>query len=274
MKKLNYKLIVSDFDGTLADDDGNIPVNVKDAITEYVQNGGIFSVCSGRILKSILPRVRELGLKGLVIGSQGSVIADIESGIKIKNFGLDYKEVAQICENFEDLGRLVNIYCDDDLYTAIPQGTDYLELYEKITGVKSISVEGKMSEFVLKNKLKCQKVACLVAYEERDKLYSDIKERLNGKFDITCSAKVLVEISPLGQTKGEAVKYLCEHFNIDPEKCIAIGDNLNDASMINFAGLGVAVGNADIALKNIADIISVTNNEGAVAQIINKYGFA
>ena len=84
MKKINYKLIVSDFDGTLIDDNQQIPQKVVNAINEYVACGGIFAVCTGRMLRSILPRVRELGLKGLVIANQGAVIADIESGNVIK----------------------------------------------------------------------------------------------------------------------------------------------------------------------------------------------
>ncbi len=76
MRKINKKLIVSDFDGTLLNSSHTISEKVKKAINEYVANGGIFAVCTGRMLKSILPRVRELGLKGLVVAYQGSVIAD------------------------------------------------------------------------------------------------------------------------------------------------------------------------------------------------------
>ena len=55
---------------------------------------------------------------------------------------------------------------------------------------------------------------------------------------------------------------------------MACGDNLNDLSMIRVAGMGVAVKNADAALKSEADFVSVSNNEGAIAQIIEKFGFA
>ena len=58
------------------------------------------------------------------------------------------------------------------------------------------------------------------------------------------------------------------------EECIAVGDNLNDISMIKTAGIGVAVENADDSLKALADFISISNNDGAIAQIIEKYGFA
>ncbi len=97
MRKLNCKLIVSDFDGTLIDDNQQIPSAVKSAINGYVENGGIFAVCTGRMLCSILPRVRELGLEGLVIAYQGSVIADIESGKIIKRSGMPYESIKPPC---------------------------------------------------------------------------------------------------------------------------------------------------------------------------------
>ncbi len=273
MKEINYKLIVSDFDGTLIDDNQCIPQKVVEAINEYVECGGIFAVCTGRMLCSILPRVRELGLKGLVIANQGCVIADIESGKIIKDISLSYTDAYEICRNIEELGRYINIYCGDKIYKDIPKDNEYLQVYERIIGVQTTFVEGKISQFVLNNSLDCHKVSCLVAPNERNKLYSELINRLGSRFDITCSAKVLVEVSPINETKGEAVKFLCKHFGVSIKHCIAVGDNLNDLSMIKVAGLGVAVGNADEQLKEQAHLITDTNNDGAIALIIKKYGF-
>lgn len=274
MKEINYQLIVSDFDGTLIDDNQQIPQKVVDAINEYVSCGGVFAVCTGRMLRSILPRVRELGLKGLVIANQGAVIADIESGNVIKSSGMPYERVAEICRNIEELNNPINAYCDDNMYTDIPKDNKYLQIYENIVGVQGITVKGRMSDFVLKNKLVCQKIASLVTESERDALFNELNRRLGDRFDVTCSAKVLVEVSALGETKGEALKFLCDKLGIPLEKSVAVGDNLNDLSMVEVAGVGVAVGNADIKLKERADFVSVSNNEGAIAQIIQKYGFA
>ena len=145
MRKLNCKLIVSDFDGTLIDDNQQIPSAVKSAINGYVENGGIFAVCTGRMLCSILPRVRELGLKGLVIAYQGSVIADIESGKIIKRSGMPYESMVEICRTLEELNRPVNIYADNDLYTDIPKDNEFLQLYERIVGVEAEFIDGKLS---------------------------------------------------------------------------------------------------------------------------------
>lgn len=70
------------------------------------------------------------------------------------------------------------------------------------------------------------------------------------------------------------MKFLAAHYNIPIDKTVAAGDNLNDLPMVKAAGMGIAVGNADPALKSVADFVSATNNDDAMAQIIEKYGFA
>lgn len=274
MKKLNYKLIASDFDGTLIDDNQQISGKVRAAINDYVACGGIFCVCTGRMLRSILPQARDSGLKGLVVAYQGTIIADIESGRIIKTGGMEYADVAHICRTLEELNQPINVYCGDTLYTNIPKDNPYLKTYERIVCVDAEYAGNKISEFVTRKKLFCQKVAVLVAPDEQEELYSKLVKLLGDKFDVTCSATVLIEISPLTDNKGEAVKYLAEYYGIPIEKTVAMGDNLNDLSMIKAAGLGVAVANATEKLKQAADFVSVSNNEGAVAQIIEKFGFA
>lgn len=130
-----------------------------------------------------------------------------------------------------------------------------------------------MSEYVLENKLDCQKITSIVAPSDREWLYTTLLNEYGARFDVTCSASSLVEVSPLGDNKGAALEFLAKHFGIDIKDSVAIGDNLNDLSMIEIAGTGVAVGNAVQALKNAADYVSVTNDEGAVAEVIEKFGF-
>ena len=273
MKEINKRLIISDFDGTLANSQNAVSDRVKQAIDEYVTCGGIFAVCTGRMLKSILPRVSELGLKGLVAAYQGSVIADIESGKLLRNNSLSVDDCIEICAFAEKYDYTCNIYSDEILYTSIPSGDAGLITYETITGVKAINVDGSMSQFVKENNLACNKITFLVNPKERERLYELLRSQFSKKFDVTCSAAVLVEISPKGDDKGAALKFISEHFGIDLSLTVAIGDNLNDLSMIKLASVGVAVGNAVESLKKEADYISASNNDDAVAEIIEKFGF-
>lgn len=274
MNKINCGLIVSDFDGTLLTTKQTVPQKVKSAIDEYIAEGGIFVVCTGRMLASILPQVRALGLKGLVAAYQGTVIADIESGKVIKNGGFALSQSVEICKTIEARGEAINAYADDVLYTTLPKDDKLLVMYEKITGIYAEHVDGKMSDFVAARNLYCQKIVSVVMPDRKLALYKYLAEELGEKYEVTYSAAVLVEVSPKGDDKGEALKFIASHYNIPIEKTVAIGDNLNDLPMIKAAGTGVAVANAVDEFRTFADDVCPSCDDGGVAEVIKKYGLA
>ena len=96
MRKINYKLIMSDFDGTLFRSDHTVLPETVAAINEYVQAGGIFVVSTGRGIEAILPHVRELGFRGLVSAYQGSTVAEIETGILLVDGGMPNDDALRI----------------------------------------------------------------------------------------------------------------------------------------------------------------------------------
>lgn len=271
--ELNCKLIVSDFDGTLANSQNEVGKENIQAINRYVSDGGIFAVCTGRILPSILPRVRGIGLKGLVIACQGSVVADIESGKIIRNIKLDSVQTAHVCAELEAIGANVQAFTDEGFYTDIPAEAESLKLYESITGINAKHVDMPVSSYILQHNISCHKVATLIAYEEQAELFKKLTAIFKDEFEVTCSAKVLIEITPVGENKGTALEFLADHYGVPKALTCAVGDNLNDLSMIKAAGYGVAVGNASPALKEQAKYITVTNDNNAVAQVINDYGY-
>ena len=114
MKRLHYALIVSDFDGTLVRDDGNIDEENKIAIKEYTENGGIFAISTGRMPYGILPRAKELGLKGILCACQGAVIMDIESGEALLEGTIPCEITVDICEKMEALGLHIHVYDQTD----------------------------------------------------------------------------------------------------------------------------------------------------------------
>ena len=90
---------------------------------------------------------------------------------------------------------------------------------------------------------------------------------------VTKSADYLVEVINEKYSKGTAVEFLANRFSIPLEKVICVGDQENDIPMIQKAGLGIAVKNADEELKKCALVLEYTNEESAIAKIIEKYGF-
>lgn len=272
--KIKCGLIVSDFDGTLITTKQAVPKRVKAAIDRYVASGGIFAVCTGRMLASILPQVRALGLKGLVAAYQGTVIADIESGALIRNGGFSVDDACEICKVLEARGEAINAYADNLMYTTLPSDDKLLNIYEEITGIHARHVGGAMTDFVKENGLYCQKIVSVVMPDRKLPLYQYLLSAIGDKYEVTYSASVLVEVSPKGDDKGEALRFLAAHYNIPIENTVAIGDNLNDLPMILAAGTGVAVENAVEEFKSHADDVCPSCDEGGVADVIEKYGFA
>ena len=83
----------------------------------------------------------------------------------------------------------------------------------------------------------------------------------------------MVEVVNANYSKGTAVEFLAKHFGVSINKTVAIGDQLNDLPMIEKAGLGIAVKNADQGLKDKAEVVApLTNEEGAVAWAIEEFG--
>ena len=128
MRKIKYPLIVSDFDGTLVNDDGTITESNKIAINEYIAAGGVFAISTGRMPAGILPRAKELGLKGIVCCCQGANILDIESGEMIMEGRISPETTYAICKKMEDLGLHIHVYDSWEFYCNDGQRT-YARIY-------------------------------------------------------------------------------------------------------------------------------------------------
>ncbi len=274
MKQIKYQLIISDFDGTLASSDGTVSEKNKKAIFEYISSGGIFAVSTGRLPPAILPQARKLGLKGLISCGQGTVILDIESGDVLFEKRLSLDTTLSVCKMMEDMGLhilafdLWNYYSNKD--------NDMLSYYESVAGVKGVVItDRKISSFLEEKQMQAYKLVALVDPKDNAEFLQRLKnENLIG-CDITKSMDFLVEVVNPTLSKGTALAFLAEKYGIPIEKTVGIGDNFNDVSMIECAGLGAAVANAEGSLKECADYICEhTNDESAIAEIIEKFGFS
>ena len=273
VRKINYKMIVSDFDGTLVQGDGNVSEKNIKAINEYIDAGGIFVISTGRVPSAILSRARELGLKGLISCCQGTIILDIESGNMLFDQRLPEKTTVDACREMEKLGLHIHAYDLWEYYSNIDD--EMLRYYQDITETKAILVlNEKLSDFISKKGLGAYKLLAMVLPEDNAKIVAKLKEAKIPDCDITKSAKFLVEIVNDKCSKGSAVSFLAKHYGIEIEKTVGIGDNYNDISMIEAVGLGVAVANAEDALKQRAGYVCENSNEqSAIAEVIEKFGF-
>lgn len=271
MRKIKYPLVISDFDGTLVKADGEISEENKKAIADYSAAGGAFAISTGRLPAGILPRARELGLKGLVCCCQGAIVIDIESGDVVFEDRLSLQSTIKACKKMEEFDLHIHLYDLWDYYSN--KDDEALTFYEQAVRRKAIRITDEpLSAFAKRKEMRAYKLLAMV---EEEKSKSIVKELEKADIDgctLTQSGSFLVEIVNKAYSKATAVEFLANHYGVPVEKTLTIGDQLNDIPMIERAGFGVAVANADEALKNVADFVSdKTNEEGAVGRIIEEF---
>ena len=273
MRKINYPLIVSDFDGTLVNADGSISERNKRAISEYTAAGGIFAISTGRLPAGILSRAKELGLTGKVCCCNGAIILDIESKEVIMEGKLSLENTIAACKKMEELDLHIHAYDLWDFY--VNKDDEALKLYRHLVKTEpTLVLDIPLSQYLEENKLPMYKLVAMVEPKQHAQILSEISK---GNFDgceVTKSADYLVEVVNKTYSKGTAVECLAGYYGIPLDKVIAVGDQINDMSMIERAGIGIAVKNAEELLKGKADYVCEhTNEEGAIAEVIEKFGF-
>lgn len=265
-----YKLIVSDFDGTLRGRGGDISeINIQ-AINDFDRAGGIFALCTGRMPSSILPYARKLHLRGLLASYQGAVIQDIASGEFVRDGRIPWQDAAEICGHLQSLDAHIHVYDGNIFY--VNKDDSFRLWYERACSVRGVLTPFDISEVVREKKISPHKIIVVCPAEERENILADVTLHYGSRFYVTTSMENLVEIVMCGSDKGGALRYLASHYNIPLSQTIAIGDNYNDMPMILAAGLGVAVENGEEALKERADFVTRACDDNGVAYVIRKFG--
>ena len=270
---MSYKLVAIDMDGTLLNSKGMVSDRTRQAIYEASKKDVYVILATGRILKSAVNHAIELNLNKPIISSNGAIIIDENKEI-IYQKPMNSQSVKEISDIGQSEGIYFHFYDDANFYSNI-YIKEILNFYNSDDSKKSGN-EIKMNIFdnvdeIIENKgINVYKF--LFIDDDRSKL-DNLKYKLKGLEDINiCSSWANnLEVTDKDVSKGNGLKYLCNKLNVSAEDVIAIGDNENDISMIEYAGLGVAMGNAVEKTKSISDLITSTNDEDGVAKVIEKY---
>lgn len=267
---MKYKLIVSDLDDTLLDDNLGYSAGLVQAISRYVDAGGRFTVATGRMTEPMLDVCRELGLKGEAISYQGAVICDIESGNIINEVIIPNDTAVRVCRYLDNLGIYYQVYKDG--YIHIKTRTPYSDRYAKLCRCPFVEHKEGLHTFVRDSGIAPIKILLIDEPPRIEPLIAELNGLFGKELLINTSKKWLIEMVNSQTDKGRAVAHLAQKHGIKQQEVICIGDSLNDLSMIQYAGLGVCVANAADSLKRHAKYICPSNNDGGVAFVINKFG--
>lgn len=267
---MKYKLIAIDMDGTLLNSKNQVSQRTKQAIYKASEKGVHIVLATGRILRSALHYSNLLTLRNPVVASNGAVIVDGASNIVHKKT-IDKNSIRDLI----DVANKNNIYChfyDESYFYSTMRVKEVLEFYNE--GDSELNIEMKLfkdiEDVISQENINIYKF--LFVEEDLDKL-SRFRKKLSAVENISISSSWSnnVEAMALNVSKGEALKKLCKDLNINPQEVIAIGDSENDLSMLSFAGLSVAMGNAKEIIMKQSDYVADSNDNDGVAKVIEKF---
>jgi hypothetical protein len=268
-----YKLISVDLDGTLLNSRKKISKENKEAIELAIEKGVKVVVCSGRVFKGARVYARELNIREPLISCNGAVIRDIKTDEMYYSNLLRKDD----CYNIIDICRKENIYfhvyIDNDVYTEKPECPSVSYWRGNSEQPEEDRVKVYMTDDFNKvvNQSSVQ-VSKFVAISRDFGLLSKVRTKIEGinNVDVMSSNHDNFEVVNKGVNKGTALKFLSEKLKIESKEIIAIGDNENDLEMLKYAGFRIAMGNAEKSVKEIADHITLSNDENGVAEAIMK----
>lgn len=272
-EKLNYLLIASDLDGTLLKEDKTVDKKTLDRIRRYVAAGGKFCICTGRMLPSVRLIAEDLSLTGIATSYAGALVSDLSTGKTLCSLPLSVQDAAEIARFIEADGVHLQYFVGEEYY--VNSDGDLLERYEKSCRVKAnVVTDMPLSEHILRGGKDVNKLLIIVDDPTRhERLLRKYTDRFGNRFWVTRSTSRYIEFMSKSCNKGTALEFMANYYGIPLEKTIAIGDQMNDEEMLLRAGLGFCVENGNDELKKRVKTFPLTNDEGAVGEIIERYGF-
>lgn len=267
---MTVKLVAIDIDGTLLDSNRKISPKVKETLQKANENGMYIVLCTGRPLPGVKEQLAELDLYGendYVITYNGSLVQATKSNEIISQYGLSHDDFLEIEAMSRKVGVHLHTIDDQAIYTANRDIGKYTvhEAYLVDMPLKYRTVEEMTPDMSIIKMMMIDEPAIL------DNAINQLPEAFVDKYTTVKSTEFYYEILNKEASKGNALAKLAEHLGITQAETMAIGDNENDLSMIEYAGIGVAMGNATESVKQAADIQTASNDEDGVAEILLKY---
>lgn len=269
-----YKMVVMDMDYTLLNKEKEVSIRNKEALKKAMEKGVHLVVATGRIYVSAKFYARLLNISTPIIASNGAIIKEGYTNKTIfKSVLLDEValEMIRLCRKS---GLFCHLFSDNTVFTEkiINISSRYNEWNKSLEDEDKINIKviDRLEDAVKKagNRL----FKAVVVDNNEDKI-RDIRNGMlsTGLVSVSQSLKDNLEVMNKGINKGNAIRILCKLYGIDKDDVIAIGDNENDISMIEYAGMGIAMGNASESLKERADYITGDYLDDGVAQAIEKF---
>lgn len=262
------KLIVSDMDGTLLNSSKNLTEQTIKAV-KYARNNGVeFTIATGRMYSSAAIFARQLDINVPIIVCNGALIKNHKTKEILYEEPINEIKSKEICEVLDNLGLYYHMYTQDKFFTKELKYTSLNYSNNNKIAPKEDYIDIEIVEDFLNVCNEKHRILKFVAIEDEcpDKLLQAKKmlEQQEG-LEFSKSWNNNLEIMSKGISKGNALSMLIENCGYKMSEVLALGDQRNDISMIERAGVGIAMNNADDYVKSRADKITLSNDEEGVA---------
>ncbi|MBI4759500.1 MAG: HAD family phosphatase [Chloroflexi bacterium] len=261
----SFKLVALDLDGTIIGPDLCVSERTRKVIQRAVSRGVHVTIATGRMFQATLPFARMLGFATPLICYQGALIARPSDEAFLFHRPVPLGLARQVLMIARKRGLQLNLYVDDQLY--VERLTPAVESYIALSRVQP-RVVGDLLAFL---KADPTKIVSINDEPTTYRLVAEMSQRFNGRLYVTKSYPYFTEFAHPACSKGRALRWLASFLGVSREEVLAVGDNLNDVEMLEWSGLGVAMGGADGSVKRRADLVTGTLEEDGAAQVIEKY---
>ncbi|WP_206098930.1 Cof-type HAD-IIB family hydrolase [Paenibacillus nanensis] len=263
--RLAYNLIALDVDGTLLTDEHKLPKDVKEAVREASTAGAQIVLCTGRGPMGAFPVLEELGLSGVLITHNGAATVRSEDRAILFQYDIDKKDLTDFIAYCKAQGIHYDLNTAFDM--MVERMTDEAKAmyaHHKVEPIER-SFDGSLPDGLVKFTLFGTK-------EQMDAVQADWANRPTN-LQLIRSGDLFIDVQNPDASKGTALRRLAAEIGIGREKILAIGNYYNDISMLEFAGLGIAMSNSPDAVKDAADLTAGSNNEGGVAAALRTHAW-
>lgn len=266
---MKYKLLVLDVDGTLLNEKKEITPRTHAALLKVQQMGVHIVLASGRPTGGVMPLAEALELNhygGFILSYNGGQIINAQTGELLFEKRIDPQMLPYLDKKAKKNDFAILTYHKNRLITDKPDN-QHVRDEAQLSGMEVVGVDNFV-EAVDFAPCKCMLVSddeeALVGLENH------WKKRLDGVLDVFRSEPFFLEVVPPSIDKGNTLGILMSKLSVLPEEVVAIGDGVCDVSMIQLAGLGIAMGNAQDSVKACADVTTLPNTHEGVAIAVEK----
>lgn len=265
---MKYKLIAMDLDGTLNNDQKIITEKTKAALMAAQKAGIRLALASARPSPGLFKErdiLKMQDYQGILMSYNGGRIVDAGSGKVLFETSMDMEQTKQVLRQLEKLP--VTPILDDGAQFYVTDRNGYKVDYECRNNNMVCTEVENLADFLCFAPIK---ILMSVQPEELQEVQSTIAAMLPESLTVVQTAAFYLEVIPKVINKGQGIRDICKVLQITPEEVISFGDAANDIPMLLAAGVGVAMGNASEAVKQAADMVTLSNNEDGIAAALEK----